>query len=121
MNCAYCGTEFKHTFRGPKKFCSKECGMKFHNEKNAKGKICKVCGKHFKGGRIYYCSPECAAVAARENVKKSTLADLAEMKQMRTAPKPKKPKKPKISAAEVETIARAEGLSYGQCVAKYGY
>lgn len=121
MKCQYCGNEFKHTFRGPIKFCSKECGMKFHNEKNAKIKKCKICGKEFKGGRIYYCSADCARIANNRNTKKNTLEDLAEMKQMRRTSKPSKPKKPKVSINQIIELAKAENVSYGQYVAKYGY
>ena len=72
-------------------------------------KICKGCGKEFepKKGVTYqlYCSKECrkSNQPYYKPLKKRKVKNLGE------------------DLAKINAKARAEGLSYGQYVAKYGY
>lgn len=72
-------------------------------------KACIVCGKKFetKTATAKYCSPEC-------NRKKNPYTDVMPKMKERVA------KKPKFSLKEVATMARREGISYGEFVSKYG-
>lgn len=65
-------------------------------------KYCYYCGAEVYG-RKFYCSAECKAAGRR----------LQPLKRIRTQPKPK------LSIDEINRLARDEGLTYGQYVAKY--
>jgi predicted nucleic acid-binding Zn ribbon protein len=90
---------------------------------------CKVCGAHFEAPNYHYriCSDKCRAIAQRENdaqrgitraeymrrYKKRKLAENAEpVEEYRQC------NAPELSIAEVNEMARAQGMSYGQYVAK---
>lgn len=66
MKCLWCGKDFYVTFRSTTtKYCSKECGRKFHNnkQKNERKKterFCIGCGKKIKKRGYRYCGEECA-------------------------------------------------------------
>ena len=77
-----------------------------------RGKTCPVCGNFFIGGNNKkYCSAECREKARRKMTGEG-----------RKKPKENKECKRKIgvlSIGEVNRRARAEGLTYGQYMAKY--
>ena len=122
--CLNCGNEFKYRFRSTEKFCSTVCCHNYHRKKRkaSDNKNCLVCGKELSGRQTKYCSDECRYKAQIERQRslnyqeyKKPKADVVE------APKKKRgrPKK-KLSIADINKLARAEGLNYGQYVAKYG-
>lgn len=100
--CPECGKEFERTYNA-QRFCSAECRQKYSNKKSTLFHLnCAWCGKAFTYDRKKrYCSEECKLIA---NNKK----------------KPIKRKAPSMTAGEIGAMARQEGLSYGQFVAKYG-
>ncbi len=118
QKCAVCGTPFK-VYRN-KKYCSKECAGKAAEETRIRqlrerggrtiGDIitCPTCGKNFlySSSRKRYCSVECQKKAQKLGIDK------------KTPPRPRK-KRPS-TIAEVERKSREEGMSYGECVVKYG-
>ena len=78
-------------------------------------KACPVCGKKFRPIRTQvYCGGECAykAKIRREEARNS------EYKKY-VAPT-RKQKKPKLTLAQINELARAEGLNYGAYCAKHG-
>ena len=107
-NCKHCGKEFD-TDKNSQTYCSVKC-RKLERRKNARVEhaqtlpgICAFCGAKFTGDRKKkYCCDDCRI---RHN--------------KRLKPKPRN--KPAQSIADINALARAEGLSYGQYVAKYGY
>ena len=119
MNCLNCGKEIKTTFREQTtKFCSKECCQIFHRLKKYYKKYCKICGKELEKPKRDYCSPECVKQARderrakeREECKKPK----AEVKEPKKRDRPKK----KLTLAQINELARAEGLNYGQYCAKH--
>ena len=122
--CLNCGKELKFTFREKiKKFCSDSCKNKYHSKlKSNKILHCLVCGKELEGRKRRYCSDECYHKA---QLKRQRFLNEVEYKkskaEVKEAPKKKRgrPKK-KLSIADINKLARAEGLNYGQYVAKYG-
>lgn len=119
MNCLNCGKEIKITFRKEPKYCSHECCIKYHakrqNEKRKRTrkkeqKFCIVCGKELIGRKRAYCSEECNRQAINEKQ--------SEYKRV-VVPTGKK-KKPKLTIAQINELARKEGLNYGQYCAKHG-
>ena len=102
--CKRCGKKFE-TDRNAKKFCSKQCRIvyTYYGKKQTEWE-CASCGKMFYSERKRkYCKPDCS----RQNYIK---------------PKPDRTQtKPKHTLAELNALARSEGLSYGQYLSKYGY
>ena len=122
--CQHCGNEFKYRFRATEKFCSTKCCHDYHNgvRRVHKNKVCVICGKELTGTQTKYCSEECRYKAQLDRQRdryeqeyKSTMTETQE-KQKKKRGRPKK----KLTAAEIETMARAEGTTYGKIVAKYG-
>jgi ribosomal protein L20 len=81
-----------------------------------------VCGKEIFERKQSYCSPECRYKAQIERQRnryekeyKSTQTE-AEEKQKKKRGRPRK----RLSIADINQLAREEGLNYGQYVAKYG-
>ena len=106
-NCVVCGKEFEvpTTRNGAKrKYCSAECRRKVLNEKQkyARQHVCKFCGKLLPDGTTKYCSMDCEHKAINNGARKRG-----------------RPRKP-LSIGEICILARAEGLTYGQYVSKYG-
>ena len=100
-NCEWCGKEFEGK-KGVQKFCSAKC--RNANRRHLlcrEEKTCVICYKVLPKGRSKYCSDEC-------------------FKQIKTVPK-FTPTEKKSTIAEINAKARAEGLSYGQYMTKYGY
>lgn len=118
--CKKCGKEFKIRFRSNEKFCSQECCKAFHGIKEKKELFCVVCGVKLRGKSKKYCSESCARKAAiLRNMKQ--MKESSELKGTSRAPKIiKRKRKPKYTLAQINDMARAEGLNYGQYVAKYG-
>ena len=113
--CLYCGKEFKIQLRSNEKYCSADCRKLYHRYKDKPPKYCAVCGKEFKGRSYYYCSDEC-----RQKVIEQRQKNRNRNEHKKVEVKPKKRKKLKYTIEQVQKLARAEGLSYGQFVAKYG-
>ena len=105
--CPVCGKKFERQYNA-QKHCSAKCRTKYYAQKSVKDSYrppkmyeCAWCGKHFDTDRKRkYCCDECRVKANRN--------------------KPTRRKKPKLTLAEVNALARKEGLNYGQYVAKYG-
>lgn len=71
--------------------------------------ICKYCGKEFYGKiRAEYCSDECRHQVQLEQ-------------KRRYREKKNRNHKRDLSLTNLAALARNEGLTYGQYVAKYGY
>ncbi len=89
-----------------KRFCSIECG-RAHSWKIRKNNpryfTCLVCGKTFMSfSARKYCSNDCKLIANGRKKRRNVLT-----------------KEPSFAIEEVCLMARNEGLSYGQYVAKY--
>ncbi len=120
MNCKYCGKEMKTPFGRRKVFCSNECRIAFYDKKKKGERFCLICGKELPPRRRSYCSDECRRKGImawqmeqhKEEYKKPK-ADVVE--------KPKKRGRPKKGQRiqDINALARAEGLTYGQYCAKH--
>lgn len=113
MQCKYCGKEIKIGFKKRTSFCSDECRRKFYSPRKIFN--CIVCGKKLVGRQRQFCSAEC-------RLKDKAKSQQAKNKEIYKAVKmkPRVRHKPKMSIEEINAKARAEGLNYGQYVAKYG-
>lgn len=122
MKCLECGADFKMRFRRTEKFCSENCKTAFYNkiarEKKEK-KVCIICGKQFDGRNRKYCSAECQNEGKNARNSKYAYEYAYRYKKPEAEKKPQKKKKPSLSLAKINELARAEGLNYGQYVAKY--
>jgi predicted nucleic acid-binding Zn ribbon protein len=115
MNCLYCGNKILINFGTKnKKYCSKECGKKYRRTQGRKNTTCVICGGALTGTQSKYCSYECHKKATA----KKQCQDKDRFKKPPTVER-KKPKKPSLSIAQINELARAEGLNYGQYVAKH--
>ena len=85
--------------------------------KDVKTRKCEVCGEAFQANstKRKYCSDACYKKANREKQKERKYV---EAKELETSIKERFPGYSKIAAICV--AAKAEGLSYGQYVGKYG-
>lgn len=98
--CPICKNNFE-TDRNAKRYCSDECHKK-SLQKPERTFVCECCGKDFKSVRKRrFCEPACRDYSAGR------------------APVEKGKKKKTASLSEVLAKAKAEGLTYGQYVAKY--
>ena len=87
--------------------------------------VCLICGKEFVRGKHQqskkYCNPECRIIANRINAKNFRDTNRDKINEMR---REKRKKTIKVSnnqlIIKIDELARKEGLSYGQYVAKYG-
>ena len=113
--CKQCGKEFKFRFRSNEIFCSEECCKAFHGIVRKKERFCVVCGEKLKFKQQKYCSDICRNKAATLRQMEKGLVEEKEVPKV-----VKKRKKPKYTLDQVQALARQEGLSYGQYVAKYG-
>lgn len=111
--CKHCGKDMQIGWKRKRTYCSDECRKAYYSTRTIFN--CVVCGKKLVGQQRQYCSPEC------QNKAKSKV-QYAKNKEIYKAFKPKGRvrHKPAMSLAEVNAKARAEGLNYGQYVAKYG-
>lgn len=119
--CINCGDHFKIKFRSNEKYCSKKCSQQYYRSNNKEPRICVICGKELPPRRVSYCSDEC-----RRKGQISWLANRhkEEYKKPEAETKPKKKKRTKLKKGErlqdINALARAEGLTYGQYCAKHG-
>lgn len=120
-NCLQCGAKLKTSTRKPPKFCRIECRNKYYYEKKKgeKNLFCIACGKELSGRQTKYCGEECQKKTLNARMYEQRKEEFDEFKEYKK-PTPKKRTKPKMSIAKVNELARAEGLNYGQYVAKYG-
>lgn len=95
-------------------------------------RVCVICGKTYiaRTSTQKTCSKECSQILNKQTRDKHLLKVEAQ-KAMGTyenpwhktydeKPKPRKRQpKPKLSVVEIAVLARAEGMTYGQYVAKY--
>ena len=113
--CKHCGEKIKIGFVKRMKFCSVECRNAYYKAQSQKDRKCLICGGQLTGTQSKYCSNECSKKAA---AKKQT--EKNERYKKPPTVERKKAKKPSLSLAQVNELARAEGLNYGQYCAKYG-
>lgn len=114
MECKYCGKALKIGFR-EKLFCDDKCKTKYkYLQSKLKVKKCIQCGKVLEGRQKKFCSDDCVGQYKQERALERYEAN----KKPKAEAKPKK-KKPKMSIAQINELARAEGLNYGQYCAKY--
>lgn len=98
MQCPVCGSIFERN-RPNQYYCSVKC-----RKQNSKKAFyhCEYCGKVYEQAYTSkYCSEECKNKARAHTKKRG------------------RPKK-KLTLAEIDRLAKAEGLTYGQYVSKYG-
>jgi Fe-S-cluster-containing dehydrogenase component len=103
--CKYCGKEFG-TNKSAQMYCTKQCQIKanYKPPKKQLQYICEFCGGKFRSDRKKkYCSDICRERACRHLKTKSQR------------------NKPTLSLEDINALARAEGLTYGQYFARYGY
>lgn len=104
--CEWCDKKFEPKGNA-QKFCSKSCAKKAFNARmynKEKVVVCEECGKEFTTfRRKIYCSAECRLMSYGriKKVKKTVQT------------------KPQMTLAQVNAMARAEGLSYGQYMTKF--
>lgn len=102
------------------------CLLPEHAKRLGLVKVCPICGKTFKAKRKRdYC---CSQVCTRMNNSKMSAEwyrtqveiyrEQAEINRSVKTPRPRKGKN--LTVAEINKRARAEHLTYGQYVAKYG-
>jgi predicted nucleic acid-binding Zn ribbon protein len=121
MNCKYCGKKMQASF-AHRVYCSDECFRAFYKKKlKEKSTHCEICGKKLEGRKRKYCSAECLRYA---NKKQALILQKDEYKkpkaEVNQEPKKRGRPKKKPTLAQINAKARAEGLNYGQYVAKYG-
>ena len=107
--CKQCGKEFVVTGKGKHEFCCSDCRVKwFHEEKMRKrlearaNKKCAMCGGPMTGNGRKYC------LSCRGKLSKATIENA------------KIHKRKALSINEINALALAEHLSYGEYVHKYG-
>ena len=117
--CINCGKNFKIKFRSNEKYCSVECGQQYYRNTHKEPRYCVICGKELTGRQRSYCSEECLK---RSKVLFAMEAHKEEYKKPEAEVKPKK-KRGKLKKGQrlqdINALARAEGLTYGQYCAKY--
>jgi predicted nucleic acid-binding Zn ribbon protein len=120
--CLNCGNEFKYRFRSSEKFCSTVCCHNYHRKKRriSANKVCVVCGKKLTGQQSKYCSAECRYQAQLQRQRSANLIEYKKPRAEATPPKKRSRPRKKLSIADINKLAREEGLNYGQYVAKYG-
>ena len=101
VKCPECGKMFVRR-NGRHEYCSIECRRKSYVKPTRLYYHCEQCGVTFEEGRLTpYCSDKCKREAEGKPVKKAT-------------------RKKVLSLDEVVRLAKAEGLTYGQYIVKYG-
>lgn len=101
--CPVCGKAFTAEKNGIK-FCSPECKKKASG--TPQKKTCEYCMAELPPFRKKYCSDECYLMA--NGIRKDRTGKFRYKKTKR-----------KLPIADINEKARAEGLTYGQYVAKY--
>ncbi len=118
QKCVICGKPFDGSRN--KKYCSHECALKARRETHKRqlkerggrnvGDIitCPTCGKNFlySSGHKKYCCVECKNKAQKMRTDEAA---------------PARPRKKRAKTiVDIIRAAKAEGLSYGEYVSKYG-
>ncbi len=109
--CPYCGEKFVAR-NNAKKYCSAKCQQKDYKTKkkleiirhnfNISKYTCRWCGKQFESNTpVEFCSAACRK-AHRQKKKTDNKKNMAEI-------------------ARINELARKEGLTYGQYLARHGY
>lgn len=123
-------TIFNNTGKNPLVFQDLAELLKMADKQNNKSVHvcrCKVCGAHFEAPNYHYriCSDKCRAIAQRENDAQSGITRAEYMRRYRMLTEKAEPVEeyrpytaPELSIEEVNEMARAQGMSYGQYVAK---
>lgn len=121
MKCRMCDKEIKIGFKR-KIFCSKKCSDLFYGYKTDRKTNCVICGKPLTGRQRSYCSDECKRKGKIEREIKEHKYEYKkpQAEEVKCEPKKRGRPKKKLSISEVNELARAEGLNYGQYVSKYG-
>ena len=103
--CPECGKMFETEGKSRKTYCSVECREK-HYAKTKKPKLyyqCEYCGKVYEQGSTNpYCSDACKNMYSSGRAKNTGRKNKA------------------LSIVDISKLAKAEGMTYGQYVAKYG-
>lgn len=73
-------------------------------------RTCKYCGQEFVSNGLKFCSEQCRT--EKEKINKKELFEKTKLKAAEG--------KEKLSIAEINMLALAEHISYGQYVTKYG-
>lgn len=121
--CMDCGIEMIVTNIGTKRcklcnqFRKKEVSRQYRErlkqEEMQKDKVCKNCGKIFHSGSpaTRFCTPQCR----NDDLDKKVI-----QRQSLKSRRGRKPKQPGVlSIAEIQKLAREEGISYGQYIARH--
>lgn len=116
-HCKYCGKEMQVSFRH-RVFCSDECSKAYYKRASRKNKNCEICGGALVGNQRKYCSA-CKAIA-KSKYEYEYHKDQYKKPKVEATPKKRGRRKKITPIAEINAKARAEGLTYGQYVGKYG-
>lgn len=111
--CPECGKEF--TAKSNRQiYCSAKCCNKFNHKLNqihVTSYTCAHCGKAFKSNqRKKYCSYECCVKANTKTKKRRTIYSNKAQKSRKTFMP--------LSLPQINKLAREQGLTYGQYMAK---
>lgn len=105
--CLHCGKEF--TTKGNRgMYCCEKCKKDHYSEQKRWSRwkrilVCEECGRMFNSkGAKKYCCAECRVLATNTKTRKNVFT-----------------KEPSVNIETVTRLAREEGLSYGQYVAKH--
>lgn len=119
--CKHCGKEMPIAFNKRSVYCSNECYKKHRSTIINRGREhthCVVCGKYLTGHQKKFCGAKC-----KLEERKKYLEEYHEIyKKPKAEEKPKKRGRPKkvLTIAQINEMARAEGMNYGAYCAKYG-
>lgn len=115
--CKHCGKEFPISFNGRRVFCSDNCFNTYYKRFPKKNKTCAICGGALDGRQRKYCD-KCKKIA---NNNRANEYNKDQYKKPQAEATPKKRARPKkfLSLAELERLARAEGLTAGQYCVKH--
>ena len=117
--CKYCGEKIKIHFGKQTLFCSDKCRKAYYYRYGRTNKKCAVCGQELTGRKRSYCSTECAR-KAKSKYEYEYHKDQYKKPKAEATSKKRGRRKKTDPIAEINAKARAEGLSYGQYVGKYG-
>lgn len=132
MKCLNCGKDFKFTFRASsRKYCSRECCISYNNKMTRekakrhgvkKETHCVICGKELTGRQRAYCSPGCSYQSKINYLKDRNKDEYKKPKaEVKEEPKRKRGRPKKVPTInDINALAKAEGLTYGQYCAKHG-
>lgn len=120
--CPVCKREFVPS-QSAQKYCCVECRVAYYanlKKKTTEKYECACCGTIFESDRRKkYCSVKCQRKGKGSNSRTTSKKRKSNSFFARISA-PKKKKNGKLTLAEINELARSEGLNYGQYVAKYG-